>query len=176
MQQNLQKAFSALLVPSAWRLANRETYGIPIILVKNSPCFQGNPSPCFQDDAIAGGSCAVEGKTLYLVGYTGAQSRDAQGYPIYGCPHNTFVKLLGMDELNNNHDPDLTKDVLIRSVWDAYVVAGSKNGYGAELTIDGAGGSIIKPGLLQIPICDLDEAIKAHMNDARVHLCDYGNW
>lgn len=58
------------------------------------------------------------------------------------------MKLPGMDQLKDAAEPALTKDRLIRSVWDAYLAAVSKNGYGAELSIDGAGGNIIKHGLL----------------------------
>lgn len=106
------KAFAALLVPEAWRTNNLQ----PIILMENTPCDLGNPLDLMNDDAThSGGSCAVDGKTFYLVGFSNVQcqygSYGNYGGGNYACQTDVFQKLPGIDQLGTY---GFDKDNIIR--------------------------------------------------------------
>lgn len=61
------QAFAALLVPEAWKLSQLQ----PMILMEEKDCDIGNPLTLMNNEAThSGGSCAVAGKTFFLVGFS----------------------------------------------------------------------------------------------------------
>jgi hypothetical protein len=126
------------------------------------------------DDAVQFSSCAIKGKTMYLIGCTSTLSRDVNGFPIPGCPTNTFVKLPGIEVLEEH--TGINKDTIISSVWNAYVQNRHKNGYNMDFQNVQATEGVVTPGLYQIQICDLDEAWNDYQNSQGGALCDYGGW
>lgn len=175
MQTALQKGFSAMLISSAWKLADK---AYPLILVRDEQCFMGSPTDLIDGDIVhAGGSCAVEGKTMWLVGFTGdvCYQNPLSGGARIPCGRNIFKKLPGFDDLEAK--TGVYKDAIIRSSWKAYTANGNRNGYRLEISGSNAFTEGVETaGLYQIPICNIDEAIKNYQNNLGGPLCDYGGW
>lgn len=185
LEGNYKTAFSALLLADAWKLAYKST---PVLLMEDKDCDMGNPIDEMTDEAThSGGSCVVGGKTFFLVGYNSdtcgnSASAVSPGGPV-PCTRGVFNKLPGFDNLG---DYGLNKDSIIASVWNAYQLNGGKNGYKLDpntKATDGSGsqssvalgGGIETPGLYNIPICDINEAVKNYRNNLGGNLCDYGS-
>jgi hypothetical protein len=185
LEKNYKTAFSALLLADAWKLAYKST---PVVLMVDKQCDLSKPVREMTDDALqSGGSCVAGGKTLFLVGYNSDSCKSAAnvlspGSPV-PCATGVFNKLPGFDNLG---DYGLAKDNILASVWDAYQLNGGKNGYKFDPNtkiIDGIGtqsnmvlgGGIQTPGLYNIPICEVNEAVENYRNNLGGRLCDYGS-
>lgn len=188
LSTSLSQAFSALLISPAWKLADK-TY--PVILVRHERCFGGKPTDLMNDNVVhAGGSCIVPDKTMWLVSYTakicheiGSPSSCGPDNP-YGCgsvpvpcEKDVFEKLPGWDDLQAK--TGIINDAIVSSSWNAYVANGFKNGYKPDLAGQGVGGfkdGVWTAGLYQIPICDINEAMRNYRFNIGGNLCDYGGW
>lgn len=63
------------------------------------------------DATHSGGSCAVEGKTFFLVGFSRVQCQDVTIGFEFPCRENVFQKLPGIEKLS---DYGFDKDSIIR--------------------------------------------------------------
>ena len=174
------KAFSALLLPTAWTLNELQ----PILLVENAECDGGEPLGLMTKDAThAGGSCIVGGKTLFLVGFSNKQCEHVifpGGAPVtekIPCTQNVFQKLPAIDELSNF---GINKDDIISSVYNQWLLDGQKNGASlnpSSSATDGSGNNgpypfsagIATPGLFpDIPVCDMNTVKKNWQNSGAI--------
>jgi len=183
-----QKAFAAVLLPQAWKL-NKDT--VPVILMEDKDCNLGEPIQEMNFDTThATGSCVIAGKTMWLVGLNTEQCRTGPnpfgpgGNKPDPCPVNVFRTLPGFDKLG---DFGFSKDDIIAGAYAGYQLNGNKNGYQVDPNSrvkDGSGAEgsfpfsngILTPGVFNIPICDIHQAVEAYKNGkgGATPLCDYG--
>lgn len=63
----MEKSFAALLLPTAWRLAD---HAFPIILMEDKDCDTTDPFNEMNNDASQSErSCYISSKTFFLVGF-----------------------------------------------------------------------------------------------------------
>ncbi|KAI9688659.1 MAG: hypothetical protein M1822_001016 [Bathelium mastoideum] len=156
-------AIFARLIPAAWQLSNANLG--TLIIDSQTPCGTVNPLPKDIDPTVGSKNwVCVNNGLYYLLGATG-QSRNCL-VSRYGteCYNNVYSALPGVDQLNNPQFGGITlQDLVIGSV-NSYNASGNKNGGKAADPSDAStlsdlyDNSVRTAGVIQIPVCTVDEA------------------